>query len=302
MAEIQEWPALPYEEWRESYETLHMWTQIVGKIRLAKASPVNHWWHTTLHITPRGLATSAIPHGPRSFEITFDFIDHVLSIETSDGTDRRITLEPRTTADFYSEVMARLDELGIPVQIWPRPVEVETPIRFDEDRVHQSYDAAQVERFHGALLQADRVLQRFRGQFIGKSSPVHFFWGAFDIALTRFSGRRAPEHPGGAPNVGRHVMVEAYSHEVASFGWWPGSAAYPEPAFYAYAYPEPAGFREAAVRPVAAQYLQALGEFVLPYEAVRLATDPDAAVLAFCSEVYEAAADLGMWNRQALER
>ncbi len=302
MTENLTWPGLPYDEWRASYETLHMWTQIVGKIRLAKAPPLNHWWHTTLGITPRGLATSAIPHGKRSFEITFDFIDHVLVIEVSDGTGRRIQLAPRTTADFYSEVMARLDELGIPVTIWPRPVEVETPIRFDEDHVHQSYDAAQVERFHAALVQADRALQRFRGQFIGKSSPVHFFWGGFDIALTRFSGRRAPEHPGGAPNVGRHVMVEAYSHEVASFGWWPGSAAHPEPAFYAYAYPEPAGFSRVRVRPDAAQYLQALGEFVLPYEAVRLAPDPDAAVLTFCSDAYEAAADLGMWNRQALER
>ncbi|HSJ65199.1 MAG TPA: DUF5996 family protein [Gemmatimonadaceae bacterium] len=296
------WPALPLAEWRDTCETLHMWTQIAGKVRLAQAPPQNHWWHVALYVTPRGLTTSAMPHGERTFALSFDLIDHVLAIETSDGARATVPLAPRATSVFHAEVMAALEALELAVRVWPRPVEVEIAIPFDHDTVHASYDRSAVERFRVALQQADRVLQRFRGQFLGKSSPVHFFWGAFDLAVTRFSGRTAPEHPGGQPNVGRHVMVEAYSHELVSVGWWPGNAMHPEPAFYGYAYPEPPGFREARVRPDGAHYDATLGEFLLPYEAVRTAPDPDAMVLAFASDVYAAGAEFGAWDRQALER
>ena len=296
------WPALPLAEWRETCETLHMWTQVVGKIRLVQSPPQNHWWHVALYVTPRGLTTSAMPHGSRLFSITFDLIEHALVIAASDGGWRSIPLVARPTADFYAEVMAKLSELELSVRIWPRPVEVETAIPFHADTTHAAYDPVAVERFRGALQQADRVLQRFRGSFLGKSSPVHFFWGAFDLAVTRFSGRQAPAHPGGQPNVGRHVMVEAYSHEVMSVGWWPGNAAHPEPAFYAYAYPEPAGFRDALLHPEEGRFDETLGEFLLPYDAVRSAPDPDAMVLAFATDAYSAAADRGGWNREALER
>jgi hypothetical protein len=296
------WPALPFAEWRETCETLHMWTQIVGKIRLAQAPPQNHWWHVALYVTPRGLTTSAMPHGTRLFSISFDLVDHALVLVTSDGGRRTVPLMARSTADFYEEVTAKLGELELPVHVWPHPVEVETSIPFDRDTVHTAYDREAVERFRGALQQADRVLQRFRGGFLGKSSPVHFFWGGFDLALTRFSGRPAPAHPGGQPNVGRHVMIEAYSHEVVSFGWWPGNAVIQEPAFYAYVYPDVPGFRDATVRPAAARYDASLGEFLLPYEAVRTAPDPDAMVLAFAADAYSAAAERGGWDRQALER
>jgi hypothetical protein len=279
-----------------------MWTQIVGKIRLSQAPPQNHWWHAALYVTPRGLTTSAMPHGRRLFAISFDLLAHELAITVSDGARRVVPLTARPTADFYAELMAKLRELELPVGVWPRPVEVERAIPFHEDTTHAAYDRGAVERFIAALQHADRALQRFRGGFVGKSSPVHFFWGAFDLALTRFSGRTAPPHPGGQPNVGRHVMVEAYSHEVMSIGWWPGNAMVPEPAFYAYAYPEPPGFRDAEVHPAAAHYDATLGEFLLPYEAVRTAPDPDAMVLAFAADVYAAAAECGGWDRAALER
>ncbi|MGH7540289.1 MAG: DUF5996 family protein, partial [Gemmatimonadota bacterium] len=254
------------------------------------------------YVTPRGLTTSSIPHGGRAFELEFDFVDHRLRIETSDGRESGLALEPRSVADFYRALMGRLDDLGLHVAIWPRPVEVEEAIPFEEDEEHASYDPAYADRLRRALIQTDRVLHAFCTGFVGKTSPVHFFWGAFDLAVTRFSGRGAPEHPGGFPNVGRHVMVEAYSHELASFGWWPGGGVVAEPAFYAYAYPEPGGFRDADVGPDAAHYLTEMGEFILPYEAVRRAPDPDAAVLRFCKDVYAAAAGLGSWDREALER
>jgi len=296
------WPALPLSEWQDTYATLHMWTQIVGKIRLARAPMRNHWWQVPLYVTPRGLTTSAIPHGRRSFEIAFDLIDHRLRIDSSDGRRRGLALEPRSVADFYWAVMATLDELDLSVEIWPHPVEVETAIPFEDDHEHAAYDPEYADRLRRVLVQADRVLHRFCTGFVGKTSPVHFFWGAFDLAVTRFSGRTAPPHPGGFPNVARWVMVEAYSHEVASFGWWPGGGAIDEPAFYAYAYPEPDGFRDAEVGPGEAYYLEEMGEFVLPYDAVRGADDPDEALLAFCRDVYRAAATLGDWDREALER
>lgn len=296
------WPSLPLEDWSDTCATLHMWTQIVGKIRLALAPMRNHWWQVPLYVTPRGLTTSPIPYGVRMFELEFDFVDHRLRIDTSDGQASRLPLEPRSVADFYRELMGRLDELGLHVEIWPHPVEVEESIPFDEDEEHASYDPEHADRLRRILIQADRVLHDFCTDYVGKTSPVHFFWGAFDLAVTRFSGRRAPEHPGGFPNVGRSVMVEAYSHELASFGWWPGGGAMAEPAFYAYAYPEPEGFRNADVAPSAAYYLSEMGEFVLPYDAVRRAADPDAVLLRFCNDVYAAAATLGGWDRDALER
>lgn len=262
----------------------------------------NHWWQVPLYVTPRGLSTSPIPHGVRTFEVEFDLVDHRLRIDTSDGQFASLRLEPRSVADFYRELMARLNELELHVEIWPHPVEVEESIPFDEDELHASYDPEYAERLRRVLIQADRVLHDFCTDFVGKTSPVHFFWGGFDLAVTRFSGRRAPEHPGGFPNVGRFVMLEAYSHEVASFGWWPGGGPIAESAFYAYAYPEPEGFREAAVTPPEAFYLNEMGEFILPYEAVRGADDPDAALLGFYSDVYAAAANLGGWDRDALEK
>ena len=296
------WPALPLDGWRDTYATLHMWTQIVGKTRLVLAARVNHWWHVPLYVTARGLTTSAMPYNGRTFEVDFDFIDHTLLVRTSDGATRALPLMPRSVADFYQEYMSTLRALGIEVKIWPVPVEVEQAIPFAEDREHASYDAAHATRFWQVLLQADRVLKHFRGRFIGKSSPVHFFWGSFDLAVTRFSGRRAPEHPGGAPNIGAFVMREAYSHEVSSCGFWPGGGPLPEPIFYAYAYPEPDGFKDYLVHPAGASYSPNMGEFILPYEAVRTAPAPDKALLAFLQSTYEAAADLAKWNRGELER
>jgi hypothetical protein len=296
------WPTLPYAEWQPTLDTLHMWTQIVGKVRLARAPYANHWWQVPLYVTARGLTTSPMPHGERCFEMAFDFCDHRLHIVTGEGEERAIPLAPRATADFYREVMAALDALGLATRIWPRPVEVETAIPFDEDRVHASYAAEAVGRFFGALAQANRVLTAFRGRFLGKVSPVHFFWGAFDLAVTRFSGRPAPRHPGGIPNVADWVMYEAYSHEVSSAGFWPGGAALAEPVFYAYAYPEPPGFAAARVRPAAAYYHPELHEFVLPYDAVRAAARPDGDLLDFCQTTYEAAADGAAWSRATLER
>jgi len=291
------WPSLPLEEWKDTCATLHMWTQIVGKTRLALSPKENHWWHVTLHLTARGLTTTPIPHGTRVFEVEFDFIDHRLTVETSDGDTRSLPLRPRSVADFYREYMAVLEDLGLSVRFRPVPDEVEHPIPFAEDQQHASYDREQANRFWRVVLQADRILKRFRGRFLGKSSPVHFFWGAFDLAYTRFSGRRAPPRPGAD-----RMMQEATSHEEISVGFWPGSGAMREPAFYAYAAPEPPGFAAAPVRPRAAEYRRDIANFVLPYERVRTEGAPDELALEFFQSAYEAAADLARWDRAALER
>ena len=274
-----------------------MWTQIVGKVRLKLTPLVNHWWNVPLYVSAHGLTTSRIPYGERSFEVWFDFINHKLVIETDEGALRFLPLVPRSVADFYHEFMRTLHSLGIAVEIWPMPVEVPEPIRFNEDRVHASYDAKAVEKFWRILMSVDSVLNEFRSGFIGKSSPVHFFWGSFDLAVTRFSGRRAPERPGADP-----VTREAYSHEVCSVGIWPGGGDVKDMAFYCYAAPEPAGFKTASVRPRAAFYHTQLNEFLLMYEDVRTAGSPSHALLDFCQSTYDAAASLGNWDRGALER
>lgn len=292
------WPSLPLAEWRETHDTLHMWMQIVGKTRLALAPRQNHWWHVALYVTSRGLTTSPIPYGLRTFEVEFDFLDHRLVVQTSDGGIRTIGLRSQAVADFYREYVGLLASLGIEVKLWPVPVEVDDAIPFLEDRVHTSYDAGHAHRFFGMLLHADRILKRFGGRFLGKSSPVHFFWGACDLALTRFSGRRAPPHK----ETEWWVIREANSHEEISLGFWPGSGTVTEPAFYAYARPEPPDLAATPIRPAAAYYDRALADFILPYEAARGASSPDAAVLDFCQSVYEAAADLARWDRAALDR
>lgn len=301
-ATAEAWPSLPLAAWQDTYATLHMWAQIVGKTRLALTPRVNHWWNVTLYLTPRGLTTSAIPYGERTFSVDFDFLDHALLVRTSEGAVGTLPLAPRAVADFYREYMDLLRGLGLDVRIWPVPVEVETAVPFAEDRQHAAYDGTYAQRFWRVLAQADRVMQTFRGRFLGKCSPVHFFWGACDLAVTRFSGRPAPPHPGGIPHVANWVMQEAYSHEVSSCGFWPGGGAVAEPAFYAYAYPEPAGFAEARIQPREAYYHQEMREFLLPYGAVRTAENPDDTLLAFLQSTYEAAADLGQWERKALER
>jgi hypothetical protein len=273
-----------------------MWTQIVGKVALAQAPPVNHSWAIALHVTPCGLATRTLTHGSRSFSIAFDFVDHQLLIGTADGATRRLALRPQTVAEFYREVMAALDDMGLSVHIWPMPVEIPSPIRFDEDVVHRAYDPDAANRCWRILLQVARVLSLSQCDFVGKCSPVHFFWGSFDLAVTRFSGRPAP------PREGPAFMRDAYSHEVISHGFWPGSGPVLEPAFYSYAVPEPAGLKEARVQPEAAYYHRDLGEFILPYEAVRLADSPDRAILAFVESTYERAATLGGWDVTALKR
>jgi hypothetical protein len=290
------WPALPYADWKDTYATLHMWAQIVGKIALALAPPLNHSWGVALQVSPRGLVTRRLPHGDRSFTMEFDFVDHQLAIRTSDGSERAVLLRPRTVADFYGEVMAVLRDMGLGVTIWPVPVEIPSPIRFDKDTVHGSYDPVFASRCWRILTAAEDVLTQSRCAFVGKSSPAHFFWGGFDLAVTRFSGRRAP------PREGPAFMREAYSHEVISHGFWPGSAPVWEPAFYAYAVPEPPGFRDVAVQPDAAFYHRELGEFILPYEAVRTSESPEASIRAFVESTYAHAADLAKWDRQALER
>ncbi len=295
------WPALPLAAWQETYATLHMWTQMVGKVRLALAPMVNHWWQVTLYLTARGLTTSPMPYGRRIVQIDFDFVDHELRISTGDGLSRTLPLAPRAVADFYRDLMAALRSLGIEVRIWTTPVEVERRVPFEQDHEHGAYDPDAAHRCWRVLAQADRVLHDFRARFLGKCSPVHFFWGAFDLAVTRFSGRRAPEHPS-TPALADHVIREAYSHEVSSCGFWPGSGPVQEPAFYAYAYPEPPGFKDFPIRPEGAFYSAPMNEFILPYEAVRRAGDPDATLLAFLQSTYEAAADLGRWDRVALER
>jgi hypothetical protein len=296
---IDAWPIAPLEEWTATRETLHMWTQIVGKIRLAQAPMVNHWWQVPLYVSTRGLTTSAIPYGERTFEIEFDFCDHQLHVRSSDGGERRVALEPKPVAAFYRETLAALEALGIEVTLWPVPVEVESTVPFPEDTEHASYQPDQVRRFWVQLTSAQRVLMEFRSRFIGKVSPVHFFWGAMDLTVTRFSGRPAPPHPGGAPNVARRVMVEAYSHELSSCGFWPGGSA--EGSFYSYAYPEPADYARHPVRPPAAAYNADAGEFLLPYEAVRTADDPDRVLMDFLQSTYEAAAENARWDRDALE-
>ncbi len=295
------WPPLPYQEWQETYATLHMWTQIVGKIRLVNTPWTNHSWHVTLYLTARGLTTSPIPYGAHAFQIDFDFVEHNLLIRTSDGRVDAMRLSPRPVAEFYRELIDRLNQLDIRVKIHKTPNEVENAVPFDEDDQHASYDAVYANRFWRALIQADRVFKRFRAGFIGKCSPVHFFWGSFDLAVTRFSGRLAPPHPGGIPNLPDWVAREAYSHEVSSCGFWPGGGPMPHAVFYAYAYPEPEGFRTARV-PGEASYNLELREFILPYDAVRRAEKPDALLLGFLQSSYEAAANLAGWDRAALER
>ncbi|HEY9621929.1 MAG TPA: DUF5996 family protein [Crinalium sp.] len=294
------WPSLPVAAWQDTNTTLHLWTQIIGKIRLSLAPKVNHWWHSTLYVTPRGLTTSTIPYGTRTFQITFDFLNHYLLVETNDGITKTIALAPRSVADFYQAVMSTLKEIGIEVQLWTVPQEITDPIPFDQDNEHTAYDAECVQRFWRTLVQCARLLTLFRARYAGKCSPVHFFWGSFDLAVTRFSGRRAPEHPGGVPGMADWVTREAYSHEVSSCGFWFGKGAI-EALFYAYAYPAPEGFKDYPVQPQEAFFSPEMQEFVLPYEAVRLASDPDAMVLAFLQTTYEAAANLGHWDRAALE-
>ena len=296
------WPSLPFDAWRETGATLHLWSQIVGKVRLVQSPWTNHSWHVTLYVTPRGLTTGPIPHGGTTFSIEFDFVDHRLIVETSAGGLREIALQPRSVADFYGLVLATLTELGVPVRIRTMPNEIPDAIPFDQDRTHAAYDPDAANRFWRALIQVDRVFKIFRAGFIGKCSPVHFFWGSFDLAVTRFSGRPAPPHPGGVPNMPDWVAREAYSHEVSSAGFWPGSEAFPEAAFYSYAYPEPTGFRDAIARPATARFEGGLGEFILSYEAVRSDAAPDQALLAFLQSTYEAAADHAAWDRAALER
>jgi hypothetical protein len=295
------WPAMPLDEWIHTRDTLHMWLQIVGKVRLARTPPINHSWHSTLYVTARGLTTSPIPHGDRMFQIDLDFLDHRLSVAATGGQTAGFPLEPMTVAAFYGRVKDELARMDLSVRIVGSPNEVPDAVPFASDDVHRSYDRAAVTRFWRALVQADRVMKVFRGRFIGKCSPVHFFWGAMDHAVTRFSGRRAPEHPGGIPNLPDRVTREAYSHEVSSCGFWPGSGAIAYPAFYSYAYPEPAGFAGVRVRPSVAFYSQDFKEFVLPYEAVRESEDPDRTLLEFLQSTYEAAADLAQWDRAALE-
>jgi hypothetical protein len=290
------WPALPYDEWKDTYATLHMWTQVVGKVALAAAPPINHCWGIALHVTARGLSTSLLPHDRRVFTIEFDFVDHHLVIRTSDGDARVLPLAPQSVADFYRDVTAALREMSLPFKVWSMPVEIPSPIRFEEDTGHQSYDPVWANRFWRILVEIERVFTASRCRFIGKISPVNFFWGSFDLALTRFSGRPAP------PRDGPAFMRDAYSHEVISHGFWPGGGPVLEPAFYAYAVPGPAGLKDARVRPDAAYYHRELGELILPYEAVRTAPSPDAAIIAFVDSTYDAAATLGHWDRAALER
>lgn len=297
------WPALPYGEWRETCETLHRWSQIVGKTRLALEPMLNHWWEVPFYLSARGFTTSAMPYGVGELlEVEFDFLDHQLVFRTSEGAHRTLALTARSVADFYAEYRQTLDSLGVGAKIWPVPVELPDALPFADDQVHASYDPEMAQRFWRVLIQVDRVFKIFRGRYVGKSSPVHLFWGALDLAVSRFSGRPAPAHPGGMPNVGDWVMREGYSHEVSSAGFWPGNEMVPEPVFYSYVYPTPAGFADAPLRPSAAYYHQQMGEFVLPYEAVRTAPDPEAAILDFLQSTYEAAANTAGWDRKALER
>ncbi len=290
------WPALPLESWQDTYATLHMWTQIVGKIRLRLTPLVNHWWNVPLYVTARGLTTSCIPYGERSFELYFDFIRHKLVLETSDGIVKTLLLASRSVADFYRECFDMLRSADFDVRIWPMPVEIPDPIRFDQDREHRSYDSDAVARFWRVLLSSHAVFERFRARFIGKCSPVHFFWGSFDLAVTRFSGRKAPPRDGADA-----ITREAYSHEVSSVGFWPG-AGFSGPAFYSYMAPSPAGFRDARVSPTRARYDEGLGEFIAMYDDIRAAASPTEALMDFCQSTYEAGATAAKWDRENLER
>lgn len=300
-ATINQWPELPLAEWKDTYDTLHRWTQIVGKIRLALTPLQNHWWNSTLYVTPRGLTTSAMSYNGRLFQIDFDFIAHHLLIEATDGSVKTIALRSRSVSEFYQETMAALASLGIHVSIWTTPVEVPDRTPFEEDQKHASYDPEYAQRFWRILAQVSLVFTEFRSRFTGKASPVHFFWGAFDLAVTRFSGRTAPLHPG-APNCARFVMVEAYSHELSSCGFWPGGGPIDEPVFYAYAYPEPDGFKDYPIQPSEAFYHTEIREFVLPYDVVRTAKSPEEKLLSFLQSTYEAASTRAKWDRLALER
>ncbi len=291
------WPALPLSSWNDTRATLHMWTQMVGKVRLALTPLVNHWWNVPLYVSSRGLTTSQMPYGDRAFELWFDFIDHQLVLQSSDGLRKALPLAPRSVADFYQQFMDMLRSAGFDIKIWKMPVEIPDPIPFDQDRVHASYDPESARKFWRILLSVQQVLDEFRSRFLGKCSPVHFFWGSFDLAVTRFSGRRAPERPG-ADSITR----EAYSHEVSSVGFWPGSGKITDPAFYSYAAPAPPGFENARALPSAAHYDAQLSEFILMYDDVRKAPSPSAALLDFCQSTYEAAANLTPWDRKALER
>ncbi len=296
-AELEVWPSLPLEEWQETKDTLHMWTQVVGKIRLAQTPLVNHWWNVPLYVTARGLTTSAMPSGDRDFEMIFDFIAHRLLINCSDGRTAQLALKPCTVADFYRDVMDALSGLGIEVNIWTMPVEVENPIRFEEDTQHASYDAEYANRFWRILVQADKIFTAFRSRFIGKVSPIHFFWGSFDLAVTRFNGRPAPERVGADP-----ITREAYSHECISHGFWPGGGPVKGAAFYSYTAPEPAGLKEAQIRPASAAYNKDLSEFLLMYDDVRKGASPEDDLMEFLQSTYEAGANLAGWDRAALER
>jgi hypothetical protein len=296
------WPPIPVAGWQDTRDTLHLYTQVIGKVRLANEPIANHWWNSTLYLSARGLTTSVMPHrsGP-AFQVEFDFVDHRLEVTTVDGGRRSLPLEPRPVAEFYAAVMQMLDDLGVGTAIWPVPVEIPEAVPFPDDRVHASYDPDAVRRFWLALIEIERVFKVFRSRFVGKASPVHYFWGAIDLAYTRFSGRTAPPHPGGVPNCGPHVMWEAYSHEVSSCGYWPGPPG-EEGVFYAYAYPDPPGYRDAAMTLAGTHWDDDLGEFVLPYELVRTAPNPDAVLLEFLQSTYAAAATTAHWDRTALER
>jgi hypothetical protein len=296
------WPSLALEDWSDTCATLHMWAQIVGKIRLVQSPWVNHSWHATLYVTSTGLTTSPIPYGARTFQIDFDFINHQLGIRASDGGIAGFSLEPQSVAEFYRHLMDEMRKLDLHVDIYRKPNEVADPIRFDQDAFHRAYAQEHANRFWRILVQTDRILKEFRARFIGKCSPVHLFWGALDLAVTRFSGRSAPQHPGGVPNLPDFVTREAYSHEVSSCGFWPGGGAVPYAAFYSYAYPEPAGFSQVSIKPPAAFYSPDLREFILPYDTVRRAASPENTLLEFLQATYEAAADLSNWDRKSLER
>jgi hypothetical protein len=296
------WPDLPLAAWSGTCETLQRWTQIAGKVRLASTPLVNHWWNVTLHVNSRGLVAPANVHGGRAFDIVFDLVEHRLHIATSDGRTETIALQSMSVAAFYAEFMQRLRRLDIDLHIWTMPSEIENAVLFDQDRTNAEYDPEYVSRFQKVLVQAARVMNEFRARFIGKTSPVHFFWGSFDLAVTRFSGRTAPPPKSSTPHVASRVMAEAYSHEVSSCGFWPGNGGYGRAAFYVYAYPEPAGYGGTRLRTTEAFYDQNLGQFILPYDAVRQARNPDALLLGFLQETYEAAADLAKWDRKALER
>ena len=296
------WPALPLDAWQDTHATLHLWLQIVGKVRLTQTPYLNHCWHVTLYVTPNGLTTGPVPHGERSFRIDLDFLRQRLVVRTSDGGIEELPLVPQTVATFYAKLMGALDKLGVPVSIYAVPSEIPDAIPFAADEVHRAYDGEFAQRYWRILAQTERVFTEFRAKFIGKCSPVHFFWGAPDLAVTRFSGRVAPEHPGGVPNLPDRVTREAYSHEVSSCGFWAGGGAVPYPAYYAYAYPSPPGYASARVAPAAAFFSNDYGEFILPYDAVRTSASPGATLMAFLQSTYDAAAELAHWDRRALER